>query len=72
MISRREAIKGLGLFTGSTLLFTQLSVGSLVLANDNLFSYCLNTIPISLIGCNVKWGGKDKHWMPADVCDLIF
>lgn len=22
------------------------------------------------IGCNVKWDGKDKHWMPADACDL--
>jgi len=24
------------------------------------------------IGCNVKWEGKDKHWMPADACDLIW
>ncbi len=23
------------------------------------------------IGCNVKWEGKDKHWMPEDACDLI-
>ena len=23
------------------------------------------------IGCNVKWDGKDKHWMPADACDLM-
>lgn len=23
------------------------------------------------IGCNVKWEGKDPHWMPADACDLI-
>jgi len=23
------------------------------------------------IGCNVKWEGKDKHWMPYDACDLI-
>ena len=23
------------------------------------------------IGCNVKWDGKDNHWMPADACDLI-
>ena len=23
------------------------------------------------IGCNVKWDGKDPHWMPADACDLI-
>ncbi len=23
------------------------------------------------IGCNVKWDGKAKHWMPADACDLV-
>lgn len=23
------------------------------------------------IGCNVKWEGKDKHWMPAEACDLV-
>ena len=24
------------------------------------------------IGCNVKWEGKEKHWMPPEACDLIF
>ncbi|GAP69052.1 peroxiredoxin [Bacteroidales bacterium 6E] len=23
------------------------------------------------IGCNIKWEGQHKHWMPADACDLI-
>ncbi len=23
------------------------------------------------IGCNIKWDGKDPHWMPAEACDLI-
>ncbi|MVP02468.1 thioredoxin family protein [Paenibacillus lutrae] len=23
------------------------------------------------IGCNVKWEGKDKDWMPAEACDLV-
>jgi peroxiredoxin len=23
------------------------------------------------IGCNVKWEGKDAHWMPAKACDLV-
>ena len=23
------------------------------------------------IGCNVKWEGKDQHWMPVEACDLI-
>jgi len=22
------------------------------------------------IGCNVKWDGKDAHWMPAEECEL--
>lgn len=30
------------------------------------------SIPVTNpIGCNVKWEGKDTHWMPADACDLI-
>ena len=23
------------------------------------------------IGCNIKWEGKDKHWMPPEACDLV-
>jgi peroxiredoxin len=23
------------------------------------------------IGCNVKWEGKDAHWMPPNACDLV-
>ncbi len=23
------------------------------------------------IGCNVKWEGKERHWMPDDACDLV-
>lgn len=23
------------------------------------------------IGCNIKWEGKDKKWMPEDACDLV-
>ena len=23
------------------------------------------------IGCNIKWDGKDAHWMPTDACDLL-
>jgi peroxiredoxin len=30
------------------------------------------SIPVTNpIGCNVKWEGKDAHWMPAEACDLI-
>jgi peroxiredoxin len=23
------------------------------------------------IGCNVKWDGKDAHWMPEEACSLV-
>jgi peroxiredoxin len=23
------------------------------------------------IGCNVKWWGKERHWMPLEACDLV-
>ena len=26
---------------------------------------------INPIGCNVKWEGKDEHWMPPEACDLV-
>jgi hypothetical protein len=30
------------------------------------------SIPITNpIGCNVKWEGKDAHWMPPEACDLV-
>jgi peroxiredoxin len=30
------------------------------------------SIPVTNpIGCNVKWEGRDAHWMPADACDLV-
>lgn len=24
------------------------------------------------LGCNVKWEGKDAHWMPPEACDLVY
>jgi len=23
------------------------------------------------IGCNVKWEGREEHWMPPEACDLV-
>ena len=23
------------------------------------------------IGCNIKWDGRDAHWMPPEACDLV-
>ena len=43
---------------------------------DRAIDACLAGEPIATpltnpIGCNVKWDGKDAHWMPADACDLV-
>lgn len=43
---------------------------------DRALEEAVKGLPVSVpvtnpIGCNVKWDGKDKHWMPADACDLI-
>lgn len=43
---------------------------------DRALSEHLAGKPISVpltnpIGCNVKWDGKDAHWMPAEACDLV-
>ena len=31
-------------------------------------------VPVGMtnpIGCNVKWWGKERHWMPPEACDLV-
>jgi peroxiredoxin len=43
---------------------------------DRALSELTEDRPISVtvtnpIGCNIKWEGKDPHWMPADACDLV-
>lgn len=43
---------------------------------DRSLEELVSGLPVSIpqtnpIGCNVKWAGRDKHWMPADACDLI-
>lgn len=43
---------------------------------ENALEEKLSNKPISIpltnpLGCNVKWDGKDAHWMPAEACDLI-
>jgi peroxiredoxin len=43
---------------------------------DNALSDLVSGKPIRTpltnpIGCNVKWDGKDAHWMPVDACDLV-
>lgn len=51
---------------------SRISVNDLERALSELTSGNEVSVPVTNpIGCNVKWDGKDKHWMPADACDLI-
>lgn len=48
------------------------TVNDLDRALDELTAGRKISVPITNpIGCNVKWDGKDAHWMPPDACDLI-
>jgi peroxiredoxin len=38
---------------------------------DIVAGRAIKTPKTNPIGCNVKWDGKDAHWMPADACDLV-
>ncbi len=43
---------------------------------DNVLAELTSGRPVSTpetnpIGCNVKWEGKDAHWMPPEACDLV-
>ncbi|SDC36051.1 Peroxiredoxin [Pelagirhabdus alkalitolerans] len=41
-------------------------------ALDELLANQPITTPLTNpIGCNVKWEGKDAHWMPEEACDLV-
>lgn len=39
--------------------------------SEHLSGKSINTPLTNPIGCNVKWDGKEEHWMPADACDLV-
>ena len=51
---------------------SRITVNDLDRALDELTSGKEVTLQVTNpIGCNVKWDGKEKHWMPADACDLV-
>jgi peroxiredoxin len=31
----------------------------------------ISTSTTNPIGCNIKWEGRDAHWMPPEACDLV-
>ena len=51
---------------------SKVTINNLDIALEELTSGKPVSVPITNpIGCNVKWEGKDAHWMPADACDLV-
>jgi peroxiredoxin len=50
----------------------KITVNDLERALDELTRGGEISVPVTNpIGCNVKWEGKERHWMPADACDLV-
>ena len=48
------------------------NINDLENAIDDYFKGKVIEIPVTNpIGCNIKWDGKDAHWMPPAACDLI-
>ena len=51
---------------------SRITVNDLERALDEHLAGKRITVPLTNpIGCNVKWDGKDPHWMPAEACDLV-
>lgn len=51
---------------------SKMTVNNLDMALEELVSGKPISVPMTNpIGCNVKWEGKDAHWMPPDACDLV-
>ena len=51
---------------------SKMTVNDLDRALDELTSGKPVSVPVTNpIGCNIKWEGKDAHWMPPDACDLV-
>jgi peroxiredoxin len=51
---------------------SKITVNDLENALEELLTGKEITNPITNpIGCNVKWDGKDAHWMPPEACDLV-
>jgi len=51
---------------------SRMTVNNLDVALEELTAGKPISVPLTNpIGCNIKWEGKDAHWMPADACDLV-
>ena len=51
---------------------SRMKINDLANALEDHFNNRAVRVPLTNpIGCNVKWDGKDAHWMPAEACDLV-
>jgi peroxiredoxin len=51
---------------------SKMTINNLEMVLEELTSGKQISIPVTNpIGCNVKWDGKDPHWMPEEACDLV-
>ena len=51
---------------------SRMTINDLDNALEELTSGKQISVPVTNpIGCNVKWEGKDAHWMPPEACDLV-
>ena len=51
---------------------TQSTTHELVDALEDVLAGNPVRVPVTNpIGCNVKWEGKDRKWMPPEACDLV-
>jgi len=51
---------------------SKITVNDLERALSELIDGKSVSVPVTNpIGCTIKWEGKERHWMPADACDLV-
>ena len=51
---------------------SKMTINNLDIVLEELTAGKQISVPVTNpIGCNVKWDGKDAHWMPEDACDLV-
>ena len=51
---------------------SRMTVNDLDRALGELISGDKISVPLTNpIGCNIKWEGRDAHWMPPEACDLV-
>ncbi len=51
---------------------SRVTVNDLDRCLDELLSGKPVSVPLTNpIGCNIKWDGKDRKWMPPEACDLV-